>query len=176
MPAASGSAQTRFGIDGYGARRAGSFAGKTPYVADTPSGFHETRERRGDAVVVTWTWQTNSDGDLVEYLEAPINGTLQRVVWYHSDSGVAGSTYAVYLYDPLDSDDLLGLCDTISYNTTNGTMIATTLGSPTAGTRGVRVMAPHRLVIDAGADQTYGVFELHYAERFSDAHDVGGVI
>lgn len=70
MPVASGSAQTRFGIAGWGTRRAGSFAGKTASVVT----WVDLSNKRWVYTVASWS------ADVAFYFEASmkaVSGTVR---------------------------------------------------------------------------------------------------
>lgn len=144
------------------------------------AGLEEYRRRDGELVIVRWVWETDASGNLAVYLEQPINGTLQRYTAYHSDSGVGGTNYAVYLYDPFETggaDELLGKCNALTYNATGTDELVKTLGSPNSGVRGMFLLGNHRLVVKGdAAESTAGVFELRYVERYSLGSDVASVL
>jgi len=109
---------------------------------------------------LSFTWRTDSNGALTYWMPDSLDGTLHRFVARHNDL-VSGSTYDIWLYDPLEHDVLIGYAENLTYNATIDGPLRKQLGSPPKAVRTIPVMGRHKFVINTGTDQTYGVFELY---------------
>ncbi len=144
-------------------------------VAPATHSLIVSRMVAAELIRVRFVWQTGADGDLDIWLNAPIDGTLHRMVAQHDDSGVANNTYDVWLYDRWDVDVLDGKAGALNYGQTDPVLLAKAIGDPARSYRSMLVMGTHRLVIDTGANRTQGIIDLYYLPRLEPRLFVAGI-
>jgi len=120
-------------------------------------------------VRLRFVWETNANGDAVEFVREPIDGRLLRLAAYHGDIGVSG-TYDAYLYDPYDSDVLDANGAALPLNGS----ASVNLLAQRAGNRvtPIYAMGRHAIRIDSGAAATYGRLDLFYRPFTEGDHNV----